>query len=187
MGLSYEEGPDIEDDFHNFSALNIPKNHPARQMYDTFYIKSKTDEKFVLRTHTSPVQIRSLKKNKLPLKIFAPLETLFVYLKIAIFCRIVPRSKSENPQSLANFPFVKKPFPTWSPPGGGPALLSRGLSNAGPPFQNQRAQCSFRCQHVVTEKYTRRTSRCHQGIDTNQLSMRKSVGKLFRRSLLEGR
>ena len=72
MGLSYEEGPDIEDDFHNFSALNIPENHPARQMHDTFYIKSKTHEKFVLRTHTSPVQIRSLKKNKLPLKIFAP-------------------------------------------------------------------------------------------------------------------
>ena len=72
MGLSYEEGPDIEDDFHNFSALNIPENHPARQMHDTFYIKSKTHEKFVLRTHTSPVQIRALKKNKLPLKIFAP-------------------------------------------------------------------------------------------------------------------
>ena len=62
MGLSYEEGPDIEDDFHNFSALNIPENHPARQMHDTFYIKSKTHEKLVLRTHTSPVQIRSLKK-----------------------------------------------------------------------------------------------------------------------------
>ena len=72
MGLSYEEGPDIEDDFHNFSALNIPENHPARQMHDTFYIKSKTHETLVLRTHTSPVQIRSLKKNKLPLKIFAP-------------------------------------------------------------------------------------------------------------------
>ena len=72
MGLTYEEGPDIEDDFHNFSALNIPENHPARQMHDTFYLKNKDKEKFVLRTHTSPVQIRSLKKKKLPLKIFAP-------------------------------------------------------------------------------------------------------------------
>ena len=62
MGLTYEEGPDIEDDFHNFSALNIPRNHPARQMHDTFYIKDKMDEKYVLRTHTSPVQIRCLKK-----------------------------------------------------------------------------------------------------------------------------
>ena len=71
MGLSYEEGPDIENDFYNFSALNIPENHPARQMHDTFYIKNKS-EKFVLRTHTSPVQIRSLEQKKLPLKIFAP-------------------------------------------------------------------------------------------------------------------
>ena len=71
MGLSYEEGPDIEDDFHNFTALNIPENHPARQMHDTFYINNDPED-FVLRTHTSPVQIRALKKNKFPLKIFAP-------------------------------------------------------------------------------------------------------------------
>ena len=60
-------GPDIEDDFHNFTALNIPENHPARQMHDTFYIKSdnKKDENNVLRTHTSPVQIRTLLKNLL--------------------------------------------------------------------------------------------------------------------------
>ena len=70
MGLNYEEGPDVEDDFHNFTALNIPKDHPARQMHDTFYLDSKNGS--VLRTHTSPVQIRSLKKNKIPLKIFAP-------------------------------------------------------------------------------------------------------------------
>ena len=61
MGLTYEEGPDIEDDFHNFTALNIPENHPARQMHDTFYL-GKNSKDFVLRTHTSPVQIRSLKK-----------------------------------------------------------------------------------------------------------------------------
>ncbi len=72
MGLTYVEGPDIEDDFHNFTALNIPKDHPARQMHDTFYIKNKNSEKIVLRTHTSPVQIRSLKKEKLPIRIFAP-------------------------------------------------------------------------------------------------------------------
>ena len=64
MGLTYEEGPDIEDDFHNFTALNIPENHPARQMHDTFYLGKKSND-FVLRTHTSPVQIRALKK-KIP-------------------------------------------------------------------------------------------------------------------------
>ncbi len=72
LGLVYEEGPDVEDDFHNFSALNIPENHPARQMHDTFYLNDQNKERFVLRTHTSPVQIRSLKKNQIPLKIFAP-------------------------------------------------------------------------------------------------------------------
>ena len=72
MGLEFVEGPDIEDDFHNFTALNIPLNHPARQMHDTFYIENNESEKFVLRTHTSPVQIRSLVNKKLPIKIFAP-------------------------------------------------------------------------------------------------------------------
>ena len=73
MGLRYEEGPDVEDDFNNFTALNIPKNHPARQMHDTFYLKKNYDgEKLVLRTHTSPVQIRTLQKSNLPIKIFAP-------------------------------------------------------------------------------------------------------------------
>ena len=72
MGLRYVEGPDVEDDFHNFTALNIPENHPAREMHDTFYISSKEDKKNVLRTHTSPVQIRSLKDSNLPIKIFAP-------------------------------------------------------------------------------------------------------------------
>ena len=72
MGLTYEEGPDIEDDFHNFSALNIPEDHPARQMHDTFYLKSTKTDSYVLRTHTSPVQIRALKKMQIPLGIFAP-------------------------------------------------------------------------------------------------------------------
>ena len=64
MGLNYEEGPDIENDFYNFTALNIPENHPAREMHDTFYIENNL-EKLVLRTHTSPVQIRNLQKKKI--------------------------------------------------------------------------------------------------------------------------
>ena len=71
MGLNYEEGPDIENDFYNFTALNIPENHPAREMHDTFYIDNNL-EKRVLRTHTSPVQIRNLQKKEFPLRIFAP-------------------------------------------------------------------------------------------------------------------
>ena len=68
LGFELCEGPEIEDDFHNFSALNIPKHHPARQMQDTFYLKNS--EK-LLRTHTSNVQIREMIKNKPPLKIIA--------------------------------------------------------------------------------------------------------------------
>ncbi len=75
MGFSVAEGPEIEDDYRNFTALNIPENHPARQMHDTFYIKdgaSAGDKKFVLRTHTSPVQIRTMENTKPPIKIIAP-------------------------------------------------------------------------------------------------------------------
>ncbi|QKQ24151.1 phenylalanine--tRNA ligase subunit alpha [Candidatus Ruthia endofausta] len=61
-------GPEIEDDFHNFTALNIPEHHPARAMHDTFYFDKNT----VLRTHTSPVQIRTLEKQKPPVRIIAP-------------------------------------------------------------------------------------------------------------------
>ncbi len=68
LGFEFAEGPEIEDDFHNFSALNIPKNHPARQMQDTFYLKD-TDK--LLRTHTSNVQIRKMLNCKPPLKIAA--------------------------------------------------------------------------------------------------------------------
>jgi phenylalanyl-tRNA synthetase alpha chain len=62
MGFSVAEGPDIEtDDFHNFTALNIPPEHPARQMHDTFYFNEKPDgSRMLLRTHTSPVQIRTM-------------------------------------------------------------------------------------------------------------------------------
>ncbi|MBP6152337.1 MAG: phenylalanine--tRNA ligase subunit alpha, partial [Candidatus Methylopumilus sp.] len=68
IGFSIAYGPQIESDFYNFTALNIPESHPARAMHDTFYI----DESYVLRTHTSPVQIRHLEKNKPPLKIISP-------------------------------------------------------------------------------------------------------------------
>ena len=61
-------GPEIEDDFHNFTALNIPDNHPARAMHDTFYFPGGN----LLRTHTSPVQIRSLVKEGAPIRIIAP-------------------------------------------------------------------------------------------------------------------
>lgn len=68
FGFMIEEGPDIESDYYNFEALNIPKNHPARDMHDTFYISGSQ----VLRTHTSPVQIRAFEKHKPPIKIIAP-------------------------------------------------------------------------------------------------------------------
>lgn len=68
LGFEVEEGPEVELDYYNFEALNIPKDHPARDMQDTFYI---TDE-FLLRTHTSPVQIRVMESRKPPLKIVAP-------------------------------------------------------------------------------------------------------------------
>jgi phenylalanyl-tRNA synthetase alpha chain len=72
MGFELAEGPEIEDDFHNFTALNIPESHPARQMHDTFYIKNDDGKQnTVLRTHTSPVQIRAMKAGKPPFKIFA--------------------------------------------------------------------------------------------------------------------
>lgn len=67
-GFKIAEGPEIEDDFHNFEALNIPAHHPARAMHDTFYI----DERLLLRTHTSPVQIRVMQHVEPPIKIIAP-------------------------------------------------------------------------------------------------------------------
>ena len=67
-GFSVAEGPEIEDDYHNFEALNIPSHHPARAMHDTFYF----DEHMLLRTHTSPVQIRVMEDAEPPLKIIAP-------------------------------------------------------------------------------------------------------------------
>ncbi len=68
MGFSVAQGPEVEDDFHNFTALNIPESHPARAMHDTFYFDAHT----LLRTHTSPVQIRAMEQQQPPLRIIAP-------------------------------------------------------------------------------------------------------------------
>ncbi len=73
MGFEVAEGPDIEDDFHNFTALNIPAEHPARQMHDTFYFGEKADgSRNLLRTHTSPVQVRTMVGQRPPIRIIAP-------------------------------------------------------------------------------------------------------------------
>jgi phenylalanyl-tRNA synthetase alpha chain len=68
MGFLTVEGREVEDEFHNFDALNIPKNHPARDMWDTFWLKDGN----LLQTHTSPMQIRFMKENKPPLRIIVP-------------------------------------------------------------------------------------------------------------------
>jgi phenylalanyl-tRNA synthetase alpha chain len=73
LGFGVAEGPHIEDDFHNFTALNIPPEHPARQEHDTFYFNEKPDgSRMLLRTHTSPVQIRTMLNTKPPIRIIAP-------------------------------------------------------------------------------------------------------------------
>ncbi len=70
LGFAVAEGPEIEDDWHNFTALNLHENHPARDMQDTFYINQQPD--WVLRTHTSSVQVREMQKGKLPIRIVCP-------------------------------------------------------------------------------------------------------------------
>jgi len=70
IGFSVEEGPDVENEYNNFTALNTPDNHPARDMHDTFYLNNNKEK--LLRTHTSPVQIRTMLKSKPPFKIIAP-------------------------------------------------------------------------------------------------------------------
>lgn len=70
LGFAVAEGPEIEDDWHNFGALNLPEHHPARDMQDTFYIQQNPD--WVLRTHTSSVQIREMEKGKLPIRLLMP-------------------------------------------------------------------------------------------------------------------
>ena len=70
IGFSVEEGPDVENEYNNFTALNTPDNHPARDMHDTFYLDN--NKELLLRTHTSPVQVRTMLKGKPPFKIIAP-------------------------------------------------------------------------------------------------------------------
>ena len=70
IGFNVEEGPDVESEYNNFTALNTPDDHPARDMHDTFYLDN--NKKFLLRTHTSPVQVRTMLKGKPPFKIIAP-------------------------------------------------------------------------------------------------------------------
>ena len=73
MGFSVAEGPDVESDFYNFTALNFPEGHPAREMHDTFFFSPKEDGKRqLLRTHTSPVQVRTMLASKPPIRIIAP-------------------------------------------------------------------------------------------------------------------
>jgi phenylalanyl-tRNA synthetase alpha chain len=87
MGFSVAIGPDIEDEYHNFDALNFPKDHPARDMQDTFFLE--TDDKLLLRTHTSPVQIRVMKAVKPPIRSIMPGR--------------VYRNEAINARSLAEF------------------------------------------------------------------------------------
>lgn len=70
LGFAVAEGPEIEDDWHNFTALNIPEYHPARDMQDTFYVNQ--DPEWLLRTHTSNIQVREMEKGKLPIRIICP-------------------------------------------------------------------------------------------------------------------
>ena len=70
LGFYISEGPEIEDDWHNFSALNLPEEHPARDMQDTFFIQTNPD--VLLRTHTSSVQVRHMEKNKPPIRTISP-------------------------------------------------------------------------------------------------------------------
>jgi phenylalanyl-tRNA synthetase alpha chain len=82
MGFNISEGPEIEDDWHNFTALNFPANHPAREMQDTFFIEKNPD--IILRTHTSPVQVRVMESQKPPIRTLSPGR---VYRKEAISAR----------------------------------------------------------------------------------------------------
>lgn len=74
IGFKIAEGPEVEEEFYNFDALNTPEYHPARDLQDTFYLdmKAKDSKRYLLRTHTSPVQIRTMLNNKPPLRIIAP-------------------------------------------------------------------------------------------------------------------
>jgi len=114
MNFSVVEGPEIENEYYNFDALNIPKNHPARDVWDTFWIKnSSKSEKFLLRTHTSPVQIRYMEKHQPPFQIIAPGKVFRYEATDAShetnFYQIEGLMVGEN-ISLANFKFIIEQF-----------------------------------------------------------------------------
>ena len=94
MGFSIVDGPDIESDYYNFTALNIPEEHPARQEHDTFYLQPDINgQRKVLRTHTSPVQIRTMLKDKPPFKIIAPGRT---YRRTTVWTWVNPRPETRG-------------------------------------------------------------------------------------------
>ena len=73
IGFTVSEGPEVEDDWHNFTALNFPEEHPARDMQDTFFVKNDfSDEELALRTHTSSVQVRVMENEKPPIRTISP-------------------------------------------------------------------------------------------------------------------
>lgn len=72
MGFSWAEGPHIEDEFFNFDALNTPAHHPSRDQHDTIYVKTEKGPRLLMRTHTSPIQVRYMRSHKPPLRVFAP-------------------------------------------------------------------------------------------------------------------
>ena len=85
IGFSVEEGPDVENEYNNFTALNTPENHPAKDMHDTFYLDQEM--KTLLRTHTSPVQVRTMLKGKPPFKIIAQEEHIeVIVIKHTLLC-----------------------------------------------------------------------------------------------------
>ena len=92
MGFEVVDGPDIEDQFHNFNALNTPANHPARQMQDTFYIPNPEsdnfDDSYVVRTQTSAVQIRTMEKKQPPIRIIAPELIVRIMMQLIRRCSI---------------------------------------------------------------------------------------------------
>lgn len=117
MNFSVVEGPEVETEYYNFDALNVPEFHPAREMWDTFWLKrdpaQKNEEKLLLRTHTSPVQIRYMEKNKPPFQIIAPGRTFRYEATDAShevnFYQLEGLMVGKN-VSLANFKFVVEEF-----------------------------------------------------------------------------
>lgn len=113
LNFSVVYGPELETEYYNFDALNIPPNHPARDMWDTFWIEKAGKERLLLRTHTSPVQVRYMQKHKPPLRIIVP-GRVFRYEAIDAshsinFYQVEGLMVGEN-VSLANFKFVVEVF-----------------------------------------------------------------------------